>query len=248
MKKLALALCLLLTIVPPVVSQESGYERIGDFTKESNVIFNDQLRRTVRRLRDIESGVSLTTGVTGILPLANGGTAVALVDPDADRILFWDDSEGKFAFLTVSTGLDLTTTNLTATPTLTSAGHTNQTSILATTNITIQSDKNYIMYYRGKSHASTDAEIFLTFDDSEDITLSNGVSHDAGEEFGGVIHFNTIDDITFYTITGWYETTADVITDYNTSFFVAGANTSVEISAGATMQSAAVTVYELSIN
>lgn len=35
-----------------------------------------------------------------------------LTDPGADRILFWDDSEGNMAFLTVSTGLSLSTTNL----------------------------------------------------------------------------------------------------------------------------------------
>lgn len=35
---------------------------------------NDQLRRTSRRLRELEGGVSLTSGVTGILPVANGGT------------------------------------------------------------------------------------------------------------------------------------------------------------------------------
>ncbi len=36
-----------------------------------------------------------------------------LVDPDADRIMFWDDSEGLLTWLTASTGLTLTTTNLT---------------------------------------------------------------------------------------------------------------------------------------
>jgi hypothetical protein len=35
---------------------------------------NDNFRRTATRLRAIEAGVSLTTGVTGILPTANGGT------------------------------------------------------------------------------------------------------------------------------------------------------------------------------
>lgn len=37
----------------------------------------------------------------------------ALGDPNADRILFWDDSEGAIAYLTASTGLTVTTTNLT---------------------------------------------------------------------------------------------------------------------------------------
>lgn len=36
-----------------------------------------------------------------------------LSDPNADRILFWDDSAGNIAHLTVGTGLSLTTTDLT---------------------------------------------------------------------------------------------------------------------------------------
>lgn len=58
--------------------------------------------------------VVLTTDVSGQLPMANGGTGANLVDPNADRILFWDDSEGAIGFLTASTGLTITATNMTA--------------------------------------------------------------------------------------------------------------------------------------
>jgi hypothetical protein len=65
------------------------------------------------------SGGPITTSGTitlgGVLGLANGGTGVSLSDPAADRILFWDDSESKMAFLEVGSGLDLTGTTLTAT-------------------------------------------------------------------------------------------------------------------------------------
>lgn len=37
----------------------------------------------------------------------------ALTDPNADRIAFWDDSEGAFKWLVASTGLAINTTNLT---------------------------------------------------------------------------------------------------------------------------------------
>jgi|SRR5690606_32696207 len=40
------------------------------------------------------------------------GDLQALTDPNADRILFWDDSAGAAALLTVSTGLSLSGTNL----------------------------------------------------------------------------------------------------------------------------------------
>lgn len=49
---------------------------------------------------------------------ASGGvltpTAVGLTDPGADRILFWDDSAGVFAWLTAGSGLTITTTTMTA--------------------------------------------------------------------------------------------------------------------------------------
>ncbi|HOZ33763.1 MAG TPA: hypothetical protein PLM52_12865 [Tabrizicola sp.] len=48
------------------------------------------------------------------LPLANGGTGVALADPGADRIMFWDDSAGAVAFLEPGAGLALSGTTLTA--------------------------------------------------------------------------------------------------------------------------------------
>lgn len=51
---------------------------------------------------------------TGILPLANGGTGASLADPNADRLAFWDDSAGAFAWLTAGSGLTITDTTITA--------------------------------------------------------------------------------------------------------------------------------------
>lgn len=51
---------------------------------------------------------------TGVLALANGGTNAVLVDPNADRILFWDDSAGAFTFLTLGTALTITGTTINA--------------------------------------------------------------------------------------------------------------------------------------
>lgn len=60
------------------------------------------------------TGLPLSTGVTGQLPLANGGTGANLVDPGADRILFWDDSAGAVTWLTAGSGLTITDTTLTS--------------------------------------------------------------------------------------------------------------------------------------
>lgn len=54
------------------------------------------------------------SNATGTLALANGGTGVSLSDPNADRILFWDDSAGAFTWLTAGSGLTITDTTITA--------------------------------------------------------------------------------------------------------------------------------------
>lgn len=61
------------------------------------------------------TGLPASTGITGTVPMANGGTGASLADPNADRILFWDDSAGAMTFLTAGTGLSITGTTLTAT-------------------------------------------------------------------------------------------------------------------------------------
>lgn len=45
-------------------------------------------------------------------PLVAGGTGASLTDPNADRILFWDDSEGAATWLAPSTGLAISGTNI----------------------------------------------------------------------------------------------------------------------------------------
>lgn len=52
----------------------------------------------------LESADFYTTGGTDVA-LADGGTGASLVDPNADRLFFWDDSAGSTAFMTVGPGL-----------------------------------------------------------------------------------------------------------------------------------------------
>jgi len=58
------------------------------------------------------TGLPLSSGVTGQLPLANGGTGANLSDPGADRIVFWDDSAGAITWLSASTGLTISGTSI----------------------------------------------------------------------------------------------------------------------------------------
>ena len=55
--------------------------------------------------------------LSGVLPLAFGGTGASLADPDADRILFWDDSGTTTAWLSTGTNLAIAGTVLSAIPT-----------------------------------------------------------------------------------------------------------------------------------
>lgn len=56
--------------------------------------------------------------LSGLVPMTNGGLNVALTDPNADRILFWDDSAGQYAYLTPGSGLAIAGTTLSASGTV----------------------------------------------------------------------------------------------------------------------------------
>ena len=66
----------------------------------------------------VQSGGALTLEAGAVftaadpISLANGGLGVALADPGADRLLFWDDSAGAVAWLTLGTGLSTSGTTL----------------------------------------------------------------------------------------------------------------------------------------
>lgn len=62
----------------------------------------------------VEGNILYRAGGTDV-PLADGGTGASLADPNADRIMFWDDSAGAVTWLEVSTGLSISGTQLTAT-------------------------------------------------------------------------------------------------------------------------------------
>lgn len=59
----------------------------------------------------IEGNVIYRAGGTDV-PLADGGTGSSLVDPNADRFMFWDDSAGAVDWLTPGNGFTITTTTV----------------------------------------------------------------------------------------------------------------------------------------
>ncbi len=59
----------------------------------------------------IPGGSGYTPGGTDVA-LADGGTGASLVDPNADRILFWDDSAGVMTWLELHASLEISGTTL----------------------------------------------------------------------------------------------------------------------------------------
>lgn len=64
--------------------------------------------------QDIVRGlIDLATDITGVLGIANGGLGAAYTDPDADQIMFWDDSQSKITSFTSLAGLTISNLALT---------------------------------------------------------------------------------------------------------------------------------------
>jgi len=61
----------------------------------------------------VEGNALYRAGGTDVA-LADGGTGASLTDPNADRIMFWDDSAGAVTWLTPGTNLTITTTTIDA--------------------------------------------------------------------------------------------------------------------------------------
>lgn len=79
------------------------------------------------------SSTAYTPGGTDVA-LADGGTGASLSDPNADRILFWDDSAGAVTWLSLGSGVNITGTMIDAfTPVTTQTG-TSYTAVLADAN------------------------------------------------------------------------------------------------------------------
>lgn len=83
----------------------------------------------------IDARLSAGTGISyssGQIALSHLGIQ-SLIDPNADRILFWDDSAGAVAWLEVSTGLTLSGTSLTNSGVTSITGTSNQVTASAST-------------------------------------------------------------------------------------------------------------------
>lgn len=62
-------------------------------------------------LSDVEAALDLPD-LSGTLTIGKGGTGSILTDPNADRLMFWDDSAGAVDWLTLGTAYGTSTTTL----------------------------------------------------------------------------------------------------------------------------------------
>jgi hypothetical protein len=93
------------TLVRTSVSASSNANNAVDFAAGTKRVF---LNVTASQIAGF-----YRSGGTDVA-LADGGTGASLVDPNADRILFWDDSAGAVAFGAPTGGLSISGTDITA--------------------------------------------------------------------------------------------------------------------------------------
>lgn len=82
----------------------------GDATHVPQVTVNEKGLVTAA----VEIAITAYTAGGTDVALADGGTGASLTDPNADRLMFWDDSAGHVDWLTPGTGLTITGTTIDA--------------------------------------------------------------------------------------------------------------------------------------
>lgn len=100
-----------LVTITPTTSTIDGAASLTVPTGQGVDIFSDGTNYFTHRGRP--TGVLLTSQVSGILPLANGGTAASLSDPGADRFLFWDESGDTVAWMVPGNNITISGTDFT---------------------------------------------------------------------------------------------------------------------------------------
>ena len=125
-------------------------EVITEFSDETVSVLNEELRKISSNARTNATNSTIinfdSDTITGELPLLNGGTSSALVDPGADRIYLWDDSAGETDWATIGTGLTLSsdlTIDVSLTTDVTLVSTATFTSDNSTTFTGLSGTKNY---------------------------------------------------------------------------------------------------------
>jgi hypothetical protein len=154
------------------------------------------LRRSGTTLGFGAVSLSTAASITGNLPLGNGGTGAALTDPNADRILFWDDSAGAVTWLTAGTGLAITATTIDVTSGIADGDKGDITVSASGATWTIDNDAVSDAKLRNSAALSVIGRSANSVGDPADIAASEGGSFLGLQGDGNVIgfrNFSTLD-------------------------------------------------------
>jgi len=100
----------------------AGAGSFTTLTASGNTTFtNAPILSSLTASKPVFTSASKALTSSGVVPIDQGGTGANLTDPNADRILFWDDSAGAFTFLEAGTGLSISGTTLSNTASVSAA-------------------------------------------------------------------------------------------------------------------------------
>lgn len=85
---------------------------VADFSAYARTFLDDANEAALKATLNLEANTDFYAPGGTDVALADGGTGASLVDPNADRIAFWDDSAGAVTWLTAGDGLTITTTTI----------------------------------------------------------------------------------------------------------------------------------------
>lgn len=121
-----------------VLARVAGAALTAIYRLEATGAFRATLTHALTAARTITfqdvTGTIYVSGGTDVT-LADGGTGASLVDPNADRIMFWDDSAGVVDWLTAGSGLTIAGTTMTAGGGLSRIGGSNTEVTSTSTNL-----------------------------------------------------------------------------------------------------------------
>lgn len=131
-------------------------------------------------------------------------TLTALADPNADRLVFWDDSAGAYAYLTAGTGLTITGTTIDAS---TSSSVSPSFNFKIDTGSTADSDPGagLIKY----NNATQSSATFIYVDDVTDDTATDLSTFFASLGSSGFLHLIQSNDATKWQLWKWTATPTD---------------------------------------
>jgi len=96
---------------PEVLSASTARTMLSINNVENTALSTWSGSTNITTLGTVATGTWNATNIS----IGKGGTGASLTDPNADRLMFWDDSAGSVAWLTLGTNLSITGTTINAT-------------------------------------------------------------------------------------------------------------------------------------